>query len=347
MENPGQFCFTHPGGKDIYLFTLRNDNGTEALITNYGAILMAYRIHMPDGSSNDIVLGFDNVHDYLTADYLKQYPYFGAAIGRYANRIKGGSFKIDEEKFFLAKNWGNDQLHGGFDGFDKKVWNVSSFDKDSNILNLSYHSEDTEEGFPGDLDVHISFELNDTDDLIYTYSATSDMPTVINLTHHDYFNLNNGEGTIKDHELKINADKILEQDETLVPTGNYIAVDNTRFDFRECRTVGEKLADGYDQSFVIGKPDNQLGIAAEASSKTSGLKLQVMTTEPVAHFYTGQGIPALKGKGGIQYKAFSGFCLETQKHPNAVNIPKFPNTVLRPGETYSQKTIYKICLPAK
>jgi aldose 1-epimerase len=173
------------------------------------------------------------------------------------------------------------------------------------------------------------------------------MPTVINLTHHDYFNLNNGEGTIEDHALKINADKILEQDESLVTTGNYIAVDNTRFDFRECHAIGENLNSGYDQSFVIDKTDDHLAIVAEALSKQSGLKLQLLTTEPVVHFYTGQGIPSLKGKNGIQYKAFSGFCLETQKHPNAVNIPKFPNTVLRPGETYSQKTVYKICLPAK
>jgi len=347
MENTGQFCFTHPTGKDIYLFTLRNDSGTEALITNYGAILMAYKIHMPDGSINDIILGFTGVHEYLSAGYLKQYPYFGAAVGRYANRIKGGTFKIDEEKFFLTKNWGDDQLHGGFDGFDKKVWEVVSFDKECNILELKYHSEDTEEGFPGDLEVQISFELNDDNDLIYIYKATCDMPTAVNLTHHDYFNLNNGEGTITDHELKIYSDKVLEQDEGLTSTGNYIAVADTKFDFHKFRSINEKSNGGYDQSFVIDKTNDQLAIVAEVCSKKSGLKLQLMTTEPVVHFYSGQGIPTLKGKNGIEYGLYSGFCLETQKHPNAINIPKFPNTILRPGETYHQKTVYKICLPAK
>jgi aldose 1-epimerase len=345
MEQRKEFCFSHPSGKDIYLFTLRNLNGTEALITNYGAILMAYKIQMPDKSVNDIVLGFDDVHDYLRTDYLQQYPFFGAAIGRYGNRIKNAVFKIDEEEFSVSKNWGRDQLHGGFDGFDKKVWDFVSLDEECNILQLKYLSSDGEEGFPGNLEIKITFELNDDNDLIYSYTATTDKPTILNPTHHSYFNLNNGVGTIQDHDVKINAEKFLEQDENLTVTGNYINVKNTRWDFREFHSVGDRLNDGYDQSFVLENPTGHLTEAAELCSKSSGLKLQVFTTEPIVHLYTGQGIPKLHGKNSIEYGPYSGLCLETQKHPNAINILGFPNTILRPGEIFNQKTAYKICLP--
>jgi aldose 1-epimerase len=344
MERAGQFCFTHPTGKDIYLYTLRNANGTEVRITNYGAILMAYKIMMPDKSMNDIVLGLDDVHDYMTSEYVKSHPFMGAAVGRYANRIKSARFQIDDKQFYVSKNWNDDQLHGGFDGFDKKVWNLVSFDEKCNILHLRYFSPDGEEGFPGNLEVNICFELNDDNDLIYEYTATCDQSTPINLTHHSYFNLNNGEGTIEEHELRIHSDKILEQDDNLVTTGNYIAVDSTKYDFTEFHPIGERMNGGYDQSFVIDKNTDHLALVAEALSKISGVKLQILTNEPVVHFYTGQGFPKLKGKNGVQYGPFSGFCLETQKHPNAINIPKFPNTILRPGEKYHQKNVYKIVI---
>jgi aldose 1-epimerase len=344
MEKAGQFCFTHPTGKDIYLYTLRNTNGTEVRITNYGAILMAYKIMMPDKSVDDIVLGLEDVHDYMTSDYVKNHPFMGAAVGRYANRIKSARFEIDDKQFYVSNNWNGDQLHGGFDGFDKKVWDPVSFDEKCNILHLRYFSPDGEEGFPGNLEVNICFELNDDNDLIYEYTATCDQSTPINLTHHSYFNLNNGEGTIQQHELRIHSDKILEQDDNLVTTGNYIAVDNTKYDFTEFHPIGERMNGGYDQSFVIDNNTGHLALVAEALSKTSGVKLQILTNEPVVHLYTGQGFPKLKGKNGVQYGPFSGFCLETHKHPNAVNIPKFPNTVLRPGEKYHQKNVYKIVI---
>ncbi len=344
MEKAGLFCFTHPSGKDIYLYSLRNVGGTEVLITNYGAIITSYKIQMPDKTSNDIVLGFDQVHDYLNADYLQVYPFMGTAVGRYANRIKNASFRIDDQEYKVSKNRGNDQLHGGFEGFDKKVWDFVSLDEKCNLLQLKYLSSHGEEGFPGNLEVQICFELSDDNDLIYEYSATCDQPTAVNLTHHGYFNLNNGEGTITDHEIRIHSDKILEQDENLVTTGNYIAVDGTKYDFREFNSIGERMAGGYDQSFVVDKKPDQLSIVAEVQSKKSGLKLQVLTTEPLVHFYTAQGFPKLRGKNNTEYGPFSGFCLETQKHPNAINIPKFPNTVLRPGEKYFQKNVYKISL---
>ncbi len=335
MEKTGQYCFAHPSGKDIYLYSLRNINGTEVLITNYGAILIAYKIKMPDKTDNDIVLGFENVQDYLRADYLKTYPFMGAAIGRYANRVKHGCFTIDDKEFAVSKNWGPDQLHGGFDGFDKKVWDFVSFDKQCNILHLKYNSPDGEEGFPGNLEVNICFELNDENDLIYTYSATCDQPTAINLTHHSYFNLNDGEGTITDHEIKIYSDKILEQDENLVTTGNYIAVDSTKYDFSEFHSVGERMNGGYDQSFVIDKKTDHLSIVAEAQSKKSGLKLLVLTTEPIVHLYTGQGFPKLKGKNNIEYGPYSEILAKKISRPyfllisSARRIPLIPPIEIR------------------
>ncbi len=197
----------------------------------------------------------------------------GAAIGRYANRIKNASFKIDDKEFPVAKNWDADQLHGGFEGFDKKVWDFVSFDEQCNILQLKYNSPDGEEGFPGNLEVNICFELNDENDLIYEYSATCDQATAINLTHHGYFNLNNGEGTIDDHEIKIYSDKILEQDKNLVVNGNYISVENTKYDFTDFHKIAERMNGGYDQSFVVDKKDNQLSIVAEALSKKTGIEI--------------------------------------------------------------------------
>ena len=344
MEKAGQFCFTHPTGKDIYLYTLRNANGTEVIITNYGAILMAYKIRMLDKAINDIVLGFEDVLNYMTSDYVKNYPFMGAAVGRYANRIKSARFAIENEEVDVSKNWNQDQLHGGFYGFEKKVWDFVSFDEKCSILHLRYVSPNGEEGFPGNLEVNICFELNDDNDLIYEYAATCDQSTAVNLTHHSYFNLNNGEGTIEDHEVRIHSDKILEQDDNLVTTGNYIAVDSTKYDFTDFHRIGERMNGGYDQSFVIDKKTDHLALVAEAVSKKSGIKLQILTNEPIVHFYTGQGFPKLDGKNGVQYGPFSGFCLETHKHPNAVNIPKFPNTILRPGEKYHQKNVYKIVI---
>jgi len=342
MDRSGQYCFTHPSGKGIYLYSLRNINKTEVLISNYGAIILAYKVCMPDGTFNDIVLGFDKMQDYLSAEYLRIYPFMGAAVGRYANRIKDACFKIGDKEFQVSKNWGEDQLHGGFEGFDKKVWDFVSFDEQCNILQLKYSSPDGEEGFPGNLEVNVCFELNDDDDLIYEYTATCDQPTAINLTHHGYFNLNNGAGTIDEHEIKIYSDKILEQDKNLVVTGNYISVENTKYDFREFHQIGERLNGGYDQSFVVDKENGQLSIVAEARSKQAGLRLQVLTTEPLVHFYTAQGFPTIKGKNNIEYGPYSGFCFETQKHPNAINIPKFPSTLLKPGEKYHQKNVYKV-----
>jgi len=343
MRSQQQFCFTHPSGEDIYLFELRNTNGTTVSITNYGAIVTSFVIKKDDGTSNDIVLGFDSVEEYTGADYLQGYPWFGAAIGRCSNRIKNGAFEIDCKRFQVTPNKGNDQLHGGEIGFDKKVWQFVNQGSSPNAwLELKYKSPDGEEGFPGNLDVVVRFELTNENELSYEYTASTDKPTVVNLTHHDYFNLNNGTGSIDDHEIKIYSSTVLDQDENLVVNGNLIAVDNTPFDLRDFTRIGDglKKIPEYDKSFVVAKNENSL--VAEVRSKQSGLLLQVYTTEPIVHFYSGKWIPAVKGSHGNDYGPFSGFCLETHIHPNAINIPAFPSVILRPGETYRQKTIYKL-----
>ena len=343
----GKFCFRHSAGEDIYLFTLRNIKGTEVCITNYGAIIMSLKIHQSEGKINDIVLGFDDPADYLTNEYLTNYPYFGAVIGRYCNRIWRGEFSIDGYSYLLAKNKEPDHLHGGNVGFDRKVWKVVSFTE--NKLELRYISDDGEEGYPGNLDTKLCFELRDNNDLTYEFIATTDKATPVNLTHHSYFNLKNGCGTIRDHIVRINSSKVLEQDDNFVVTGKQIPVAGTQFDFRQPKRIDKdwNAADGYDQTFVLSEDaptdkDSGLLFAAEAFCEMSKLTLQVYTDEPVVHFYTGKWIPSLNGKCAHKYGPWSGLCFETHKHPNALNMPQFPNTILRPGEIYHTKTLYRL-----
>jgi aldose 1-epimerase len=342
MEPNKKHCFKNSNGEDIYLFTLRNAGETEVCITNYGAIITSFKIKMPDGSFNDIVLGFENVKDYLSKIYLKQYAYLGAVCGRYANRIKNGRFSIDGKEYKVTQNMSNDQLHGGHEGFDKKVWQVINFS--NSTLELKYLSKDGEEGFPGNLETSIRFSLSENNELSYEFSATTDKATAINLTHHGYFNLNNCKGTIEDHEIKIYASAILVQDEGLVCNGEYKVVENTIYDYRSFKKVNENWikANGYDQCFIIDNKKEELSLVAETKSIQSGLTLKIFSTDPAVQFYTGHGLGKLTGKNGIEYGPFSGLCLETHKHPNAVNIPHFPNTILRPDEIYKQKNVYKI-----
>ena len=340
-----KFCFKSPDGEDVFLFTLTNKNGTEVSITNYGAIITSFKIKTSNGSFNDIVLGFDDVKDYLSEHYLTHYAYLGAACGRYANRIKNGRFVLDGNEYQLSQNMSEDQLHGGHEGFDRKTWQVISQNGSTDpSLELKYMSKDGEEGFPGNLDTVIKFELNDDDELIYEYSAKTDRPTAINLTHHSYFNLNDGQGIIDEHEIRIPASAILKQDEGLVCDGGYVPVQNTKYDFSAFKAINQDWnnANGYDQCFIIDDKTDDVSLVAEAISKRSGITLQIFSTEPAVQFYTAQGMGNLKGKSGTIYGPFSGFCLETHKHPNAINISHFPNTILRPGEKYYQKNIYKV-----
>ena len=329
----------HANGKDVYLFTLSNQQGTEAKITNYGAIITTIKLRKSDGTFNDIVLGFDDPTQYWGEEYLRNYPYYGAAIGRYGNRINRASFTIDEKEYKLQGQHPDYQLHGGLEGFDKKVWDVVSTDEGR--LVLQYISADGEEGFPGELKVQIAFELNDNNEFSYEYTAETDKATAVNLTHHSYFNLNNGEGRIDNQHLKIHASKYLEQDANYCTTGKLLDVKGTRNDFSEYNQTGkiENPENGIDISYPLDRPGIE-NIAAEAYCDEQDVKLEVYTTEPLVHLYNAYGSPTIKGKK--QYTPFSAFCFETQVHPNAINVPSFPNTILRPGEVYKTKTIYKL-----
>lgn len=331
----------HPSGKDVFFFTMRNQSGTELTITNYGAIIMSIKVKQSDGNYNDIVLGFDKPENYWDETYLKNYPYFGAAIGRYGNRINHAAITIDGITYKLNGQQPNFQLHGGLEGFDKKVWDVVSAENGKVIL--QYTSKDSEEGFPGNLITKITFTLTDDDQITYEYEAETDQPTAVNLTHHSYFNLNNGKGTALNHHVKIHAAHYLEQDANLCCTGNLIDVTGTRNDFTDYNETGniENYQSGIDISFPLDKVGIE-HIAAEMYCDESDVKLELYTTAPLVHIYNSSGLSELSGKNETKYNRFSAICLETQVHPNAINISNFPNTVLRPGEKYYTKTIYKL-----
>lgn len=340
-------CYTTASGQDVFHFILSNTAGTSAGISNYGGLITSFAVPGKNGTYNDIVLGFDKVEDYSSPTYLANYPYFGCVVGRTANRIKNAAFELEGKAYEVTANFGKHQLHGGKEGFDKKIWEITGSGEFPNPwVEMKYLSPDGEEGYPGNLTTWIRFELTEENELSYTFTARTDQTTAVNLTHHGYFNLDNGQGDIKDYELKIYGSHILEQDEDLCTNGNVTSVKDTVFDFRSFVKIGERLQQvpEFDKSFVVDKNNDPAGMAlmAEARCAASGLLLQVYATDPIVHFYTGKWIPEMTGKSNTSYGAFSGFCLETQIHPNAINIPHFPSMVLRPGEEYRSKTMYKV-----
>jgi aldose 1-epimerase len=329
-------------GKEVLGIELTNTKGSYIKVYNYGAIVSKFIVTNAQGQQQDIVLGFDDFDQYLNEDYLKNYPYFGAVIGRYANRIKGGQFTIDGNAYQLYISPDGNSLHGGKAGFDKKVWDVLSTIDPS--VTLQYISPAGEEGYPGNLTVQITYKLSDDDEFIMDIKASTDEATAVNFTHHGYFNLSPEGGSIANHVLRIPASKYLEQDDTYTVTGTVLPVEGTIYDFLGPKPIGQDWdpAEGYDQSFVLDKQYGEMTLASEVSESQSGLKLSVYTTEPVAHFYTAKYTDVQNGKGGKHYAPFSAFCIETQHAPNAINIPEFTGTLLRPDETFSQTTIYKI-----
>ncbi|WP_316766997.1 aldose epimerase family protein [Pedobacter frigiditerrae] len=331
--------------KEVIAVELTNDKGSLVKIFNYGTIINKFIVTNAKGDKQDIVLGFDEFEGYINPDYLKNYPYLGAIIGRYANRIKGGKFEIDGVEYQLAQTNGDDCLHGGVEGFDKKVWDIIDIAEEPHAkVTFQYFSLDGEENFPGDLAIQLSFELTNNDELILTYSGDTDEATAVNLTHHSYFNLSPTGGNIKNHIHQMNASYWLEQDSNSVVTGKLLPVEGTHHDFRKGKAIGdgwdEKL--GYDQTYVLDKEYGSLTLASKTTETNSGLTLLVYSTEPVAHLYTSKYLGVKNGKGGVDYNEFDAFCVETQHHPNGINIPDFPSTVLQPDEVYSQTTIYKV-----
>jgi aldose 1-epimerase len=318
-----------PTGEDVYLYTLANKNGVEVSITNFGGAITSIKAPDRNGVFADVVLGYDTLDD-----YVKNPRYFGALIGRYANRIAGGKFSLNGVAYQLAQNNGANHLHGGTQGFDKRVWDSAEIE--SGVI-LEYFSKDGEENYPGDLDVAVTYSLNDQNELRIEYQANTDKDTIVNLTNHSYFNLA-GHGTILDHELTLHADSYTPVSDDLIPTGEIRSVDEN-MDFRKGRAIAHG---GYDHNFVLQDQDGSLRLVARLREPVSGRVMEVLTTQPGIQFYSGNFLDgSLIGKGGVAYQKYAALCLETQHYPDSPNHPNFPSTVLRPGETYNEITVYK------
>ena len=332
-------------GNEVIAVELSNAKGTVVKLFNYGAIINKFIVMDANGESLDIVLGFDRFDQYTEPGFLENNSMMGAVVGRYANRIKDGRFTLEGQTYQLPLNAGPNSIHGGLIGFDKKVWDIIEIQEQPHAaVTLQYESVDGEEGFPGNLIVDLTFELTDNDELILSYEAETDQPTILNLTHHGYFNLAKQGGQLAGHQLQILASAYLEQDENYSPTGKLIPVDGTPLDFRTLKTIGQdwNADEGYDQTLVLDKGYGDLSLAAKTIAPDGGLMLSIYTTEPVAHLYTSKYLRAKNGKGNRDYVGYDGFCIETQHHPNAVNVPEFPSTILKPKDLYTQTTIYKI-----
>jgi len=332
-------------GKEITLYTLKNRNGLIAQITNYGAIIVSLFVPDKNGQMDDIVQGYDDIHDYLNGNG----PYMGAICGRCANRISKGKFTLEGMAYDLAVNNGPNHLHGGIKGFDKVVWTVTGYTQNS--LELEYLSKDGEEGYPGNLKVGVTYFLTDRDELRIDYSAVTDKTTVINLTSHSYFNLaGEGSGDILNQQLMINARFFTPIDSTSAPTGEIKIVAGTPMDFTELRTIGKlifaddeqlKFGTGYDHNWVLDKPYGKSGLAAKAIDPVSGRIMEVYTTQPGLQLYTANWVDGEKGKNGHTYGRRWAFCLEAQHFADAVNNQHFPSVILNPGEEYKQCTIHR------
>lgn len=335
-------------GQTVELYTLTNAAGMIVSVMTHGAALV--HIFTPDRNGNmaDVSLGYDSMEGYKVKS-----AYFGGTLGQFANRINGGKFMLDGKEIQLAVNRPPNHLHGGTRGFDKRLWTVEkTVDGDSPSIRLSYVCADGEEGYPGNVAVSVTYTLHADNRLELAFSATTDKKTIINLSNHVYFNLNgHGTGTILNHELQMNADRYVRVDKTLIPTGEIAPVEGTPLDFRTMTRVGDRIeadfdqivhAGGIDQTFVVNrKTEGELALAAIVRAPESGRVLKTYTTEPGAHFYSGNYLDgSITGKGGKQYNHRTAFCMETQHYPDSPNHPNFPSVILRPGETFTSRTVY-------
>ncbi len=334
---------TLPGALKSYALT--NSNGISVEVANYGARIISLLVPDKNGKLADVVLGYDSLEEYLKGNL-----YFGVTIGRYSNRIAKGKFSLNGKEYQLAKNNEENSLHGGVNTFHNAFWETISSDDAS--VTFGYLSPDGEEGFPGNLNVSLRYSLTNDNEIIIEYKATTDQETVISLTHHSFFNLAGaGHGDVLDHEILINADKFIPVDETLIPFGELRNVKGTPFDFRTPFKIGQRINNndeqlkfgiGYDHTYVLNKMGNELSLAATVKEPASGRVMEVLTTEPGLQFYSGNFLDGSDvGKQGKSYASRSAFCLEAQHFPDSPNQPRFPTTVLKLGEVYAQKTIYK------
>lgn len=340
-----------PKVSSIKVYSLENAKGLKMSVTNFGGRIISLWVPDKTGVLGDIVLGYDSAVQYLNGN-----PYFGAMIGRYGNRIAKGRFTLDGMTYQLAINNGENALHGGPQGFHNVFWDVKEkTSADGVSLEMNYLSKDGEEGFPGNVSVKVTYTLTHGDELKIDYEATTDQTTVLNLTHHTFFNLSGeGVGDILNHALIINASSMCPVDYGLIPTGELQAVKGTPFDFEQPHAIGErigadhqqlKFGNGYDHNFVLNKQGGELSMAARVSEPISGRVMEVWTTEPGLQFYSGNFLsPSEIGKGGKIYDFRTAFCLEAQHFPDSPNRKNFPSTVLKPGETYKQNTVYKFSL---
>ena len=336
-----------PSGETADLYTLVNARGAQAQITNYGGILVSLHVPNSTGTLDDVVLGYDDL-----SGYLANKPYFGALVGRYANRIANARFTLDGVEYRLAANDGPHHLHGGARGFDKVLWRAAgSLGPQGPLLELRHESADADEGYPGALEVAVAYTLTEDSELRIDYEAHTDRATVINLSHHSYFNLRDGGvSPVLEHQIEINADRYTPVDAGLIPTGAIATVHGTPFDFKRPRSIGARIdqdheqlrvAGGYDHNFVLNGKPGELALAARVSEPHSGRTMAVYTTQPGVQFYTGNFLDgSIAGKAGVVYRKRHGFCLETQHFPDSPNKPHFPSTRLEPGQRYLHSTLY-------
>jgi aldose 1-epimerase len=341
-------AFGKTDGKDVNLYTLTNANGMQVKITSYGGTVTSIMVPDRQGKMADVVLGFDNLDDYISKS-----PYFGCIIGRYGNRIAKGKFTLKGKEYTLAQNNGPNNLHGGVKSFDKVVWDTEPVKGDDSVgLKLTYLSKDGEEGFPGNLNVTVVYTLTNDNELKIKNKATTDKTTIVNLTHHSYFNLKGqGKGDITDHVLTINADKYTPTDNTAIPTGELADVKDTPMDFTSPTAIGEridvdneqlKFAGGYDHNWCINRKGDGLELVSTVTENSTGRVLEVYSTAPGVQFYSGNFLDGtITGKNGRVYKKRYGLCLEPQNYPDTPNKPNFPQCTLEPGRTYKHDIVYK------
>ena len=329
-------------GIEIYRYTCENSAGTRIQVITFGATLVKVEVPDQKGEMKNVVLGFPSLEG-----YLQRHPYFGSTVGRFCNRIAKGKFTLDGEQYTLATNNGPNHLHGGIKGFDMVVWRADEIEKEDSVgIRLEYTSKDGEEGYPGELEVETVYTLNEKNELRMEYTARTTKPTHLNLTNHSYWNLaGEGEGSILDHLMELNADRFLPVDQGLIPTGELLSVEGTPLDFREPESIGSRLNQiesdpvGYDHCYSLRSQDGSLSLAARVKEPASGRVMEVYTTQPGVQLYTGNFLDGSDGAGG--YQQYEGFCLETQHYPDTPNQPAFPSTVLRPGEIFHQVTIHR------
>ncbi len=350
-ETPKKSAFdTTINGKSIRLYTLKNANGLEVKITNYGARIVSLVTPDKNGNFEDIVLGYNSIEDYLNDNM-----YMGCIVGRYANRIDTGTFTLEGKTYNIPTNDGENMLHGGKVGFDQRIWDA---EKQGNTVRMTYISPHMEQGFPGKLTTHVSYTLTDTNTLQIKYKATTTKPTVVNLSNHSYFNLDgSGDTTILDHIMTINANYFTPVDSTFIPTGEFKSVEGTPFDFRKGVAIGKRInndntqlkyAKGYDHNWVLQKDSNELSLSVKVYEPNSGRVMKIFTTEPGQQFYSGNFMDgSVIGKYGNPYVYRLGLVLEPQHFPDSPNHPNFPSTILNPGETYTHTDVYEFSVKNK